>query len=123
MSAASGEGSEPKVGVAYAPVLPVHNLMEEQDRVFTNLRGFLRADDDAERFGKIRHEALVLAELANINAHHEKSGEADYLAFTHELKRQAMGLADMAPKGDLGAIKDSLKEINSTCTKCHDQYQ
>ncbi len=122
-STAVGDEKTSAAANGYTPVMETHHLMVEQDRVFGSLRALFRADDDKERFEKMGHDALVLAELANINTYHERAKNADYLGFTNTLKAQALALSKAASTKDLATIKSTLRSINTTCGSCHDKYQ
>lgn len=108
----------------FAPVMPLHSLMIEQDLHFENIRHWIRTADDPERFVKLRHEALALAEMGNINGYHAKANDhADYRQWAAELKTLGVALAGHAEKKDLEAAKESAKAINATCKACHEKYQ
>ncbi|NOS99637.1 MAG: cytochrome c [Phycisphaerales bacterium] len=110
--------------LGFAPVMPLHSLMIEQDLHFENIRHWIRTSDDPERFVKLRHEALALAEMGNINGFHAKAADhADYRQWAAELKTLGMALAGHAEKQDLDAAKESAKTINATCKACHEKYQ
>ncbi len=110
------------VGIpSFQPIMPIHNLMIEQERHFSAYLDLLRNQDDKERFRKMRHEALALAEMANINGYQEKARQnPDYWQFAEDLKKQAIELADLAAKERIDEAKKVAIQINNTCKACHE---
>ncbi len=107
----------------FEPVMPVYALMVEQDRHFEKIRNLIRKDQE-ERFAKLRHAGLALAEMANVNTFHENATEhADYRQWTLDMKADALKLAGFAKESKLDDVKRMAKKINTTCNACHDKYQ
>jgi len=123
--ASHGVGQTPSAPPApFKPVMPLLALMGEQDAHFDNIRELIRNVDAPERFEKLRHEALALAEMANINGYHRGSQQhEDYRSWASDLKQQAIEMAGQAEKKDVDAIKASAKKVIHTCKACHEQYQ
>ena len=79
-------------------------------------------DADAEdRFIRLRAEALILAELCNINAF--RAEEDDYRAWAAEARDISLKAAEAAAKRDVDAAKALAREIKTKCRACHDKYQ
>src|SRR3970282_2140476 len=63
----------------FQPVMTLHGLMEEQNRHFESIAELRGAEEAKDRFNRMNHEAMALAEMANINGFHERSMKfADY---------------------------------------------
>ncbi len=104
-------------------MMPLESLMLQQDRHFGRILDLIRSDDVKDRFRKMRHEALALAEMANINGYHERSrSHADYRQWAAQLKEQAVRLGDLAAAQNIAEAKQLTKQVNNTCKACHDKY-
>lgn len=109
---------------AFKPVMPLESLMEEQARHFDNVIDLLRDADVPEWENKLRHEALALAEMANVNGYQPKAFEHDdYRDWAGQLKKQAIELAALANKDKVADAKALVKKINKTCKTCHNKYE
>jgi hypothetical protein len=116
-----GGGDASPAGEQFKPVAPLICLMYAQDLHFERLNSFLADETQKDRAEKIRNEALVLAELANVNRLHKN--KPDYRQWAEDVRGAALDLAAAAASGDFGKAKELSKRINTTCTACHKQYQ
>lgn len=117
------EPTDPPPGV-FKPAMPLEALMEEQGHHFERLTELVRNEQEPERLKKLQHEALVLAEMANVNGYHEGAVvNQDYKDWTLQMKAQALTLAQLAAEDKKDALRDAVKQLNATCKACHDKYQ
>lgn len=120
---AHGQNQNARDSQKFEPVMPVFSLMIEQERHFEKITSLIRDDSAKERFENLRHEALALAEMANINAYHKLAARHDdYRNWTIDLKNSAVKLADFAKTKDLDQAKLIVGKINQTCNACHDKH-
>ncbi len=106
---------------AFKPVAPISSLMYAQDMHFERIHSLLVDEHETDRAIKIRHEAMTLAELANVNRLHKDKN--DYRHWADEVKAFAMELGTAAANGDFVTAKNLYKQINTSCTACHKKYQ
>lgn len=121
--AANGRGSRTKTP-RFKPVMSVHQLMIEQDHHFDAILDLFRDQDVPEFKGKLRHEALALAEMANINGYQKRATKhADYREWAAQLKAQAIEVATLAKAKKFDEAKQLARSINKTCKRCHHKYK
>lgn len=122
---ARGAGAEGATAAsAFKPVASVHSLMEGQDQHFANIMDLLDNPKAKKRAKHIVVEAEVLAELANVNIRNRDKD--DYRAWATAVRDKSLELAKEADKGstaDEKRLRTIYKQINDTCTACHDMYQ
>ncbi len=125
--AASGRGQAdqtvPQTRPEFKPVMPVHDLMIEQERHFNLIVELIRNEAAAERFDKMRHEALALGEMANINGYQDKAHKhPQYRSLAADLKRQCIELAELAAAKRIDEAKKLAVRVNDTCNACHKKF-
>ncbi len=115
-----GQGGTP----AFKPVMPVESLMEEQDRHFEAMVDLLR-DPSAEDWDhRVRHAALALAEMANVNGYQDLAQrEPRYRELAGQLKAQSLRFAELTGGRKVQEARSLAKQINSTCKACHDRFR
>ncbi len=116
----SAQGRAPG-GDPYKVVASVPSLMYAQAHHFGEFTDLIREADAEDRFLRMRLEALVLAELCNINAF--RAEEDDYRAWAVEARDISLQAAEAATKRDVDAVKGFARAIKTKCRACHDKYQ
>ncbi len=112
---------------AFKPVASLHSLMEAQVDYFKGLGKLINNPDAPKRMKYIHRKAELLAELANVNVHHNKA--VDYRAWAASVRDDAMVIAKEAKKArksgsaDEAVFKAKFANIKNTCGACHDVYQ
>ncbi len=123
---AAGESSaqsRSRGGAAFKPVMSLHGLMIEQDRHFENILSILRDASGKDREKRLNHEAMALAEMANINGFHEEAVKyQDYREWAAQLQSQAAELGELGLAGKFKEAKKAARAMNATCTACHDKH-
>lgn len=105
----------------FKPVAPISSLMYAQDMHFERINSLLVNETEKDRAIKLRHEAMTLAELANVNRLHKDKN--DYRHWADEVRKFAAELATFAADDDFDKAKERCKQINTTCNACHKKYQ
>ena len=110
--------------ITFEPAAPISALMYGQQTFYKTLRSELATPATAGRNGEIAYAAGVLAELANVNRHH--NDKADYRQWATKLRDTALDLAKEASKttqADNTQMNKLYLSIKQTCANCHDIYQ
>ncbi len=107
----------------FKPAAPVAALMNGQDILFKRMRDNLDKKDAKDRIASIATDAEVLAELANVNFHHQN--KADYQGWASTLRDTALALSAEAkkPTADEAKLQTLTKKLDDTCLACHDKYK
>ena len=109
--------------LVFKPAASLHALMSGQVQHFMAI-GELIADPGAKgRAGRLRVEAELLAELANVNIYHRD--KTDYRGWAAELRDTSLALAAEARKKppDQDRMVSLHAKLKATCGACHDVYQ
>ncbi|MEE9294893.1 MAG: hypothetical protein V3W34_08040 [Phycisphaerae bacterium] len=125
--AAGGRGraeqTVPETRPEFKPVMPVHDLMIEQERHFNRILELIRDEAVTDRFDKMRHEALALGEMANINGYQDRAHkQPEYRSFAADLERQCIELAELAVAKKIDEAKKLAVRVNGTCNACHKKF-
>ncbi|MCP4249533.1 MAG: hypothetical protein GY778_21025 [bacterium] len=116
----SAEG-QPHAPDPYKPVAPVSSLMYAQAHHFGEFTDLIREADAEDRFMRMRMEALVLAELCNVNAF--RAQEDDYRTWAAEARDVSLQAAEAASKRNADAAKGFARDLKTKCRACHDKYK
>jgi hypothetical protein len=117
----SAEDAKASASSAYKPVAPVISLMHAQGHHFGRITDLIGDEKAEDRFEHLRHEALILAELCNINAYRAK--ETDYRDWAAQARDGLVRFAEAASDHDVGEAKTLAREVQSHCRSCHDKYK
>jgi len=91
--------------------------MNGQDVVFDAIKAGVKAG----RWDDVRHEAWILAELANVNIQQAK--EEDYGKFAKDMSDRCVDLTRVLRKHNVDDAKKAISAVSQTCTTCHDRYR
>jgi len=101
----------------FKPVMNLEQLMEGQGQLFKAIKDGL-ADQE---WDETKHDAWMLAELANTNQYHRK--EAKYRELAQKMSDQTVELAKLLGKRKADEAKAQMSQIGQTCKSCHEAYK
>jgi hypothetical protein len=105
----------------YEIVAPVASMMYAQAYHFDQIKELAINEGAENRFPNLRHEAMILAELCNINGY--RATEEDYRGWARSAKENCLKVAEAAAKQDVSNIREFIKNIQNACRDCHDKYE
>lgn len=108
----------------FKPVAELESLMHGQETHYKAIAELLKNAAAPKRHHDLHVHAQVLAELANVNRHNKD--KEDFRNFATQLRDLALKLAEEAEKAETAdetRLKTLFKDIENTCTACHDVYQ
>lgn len=122
-AAATGGAYKPstEADALFKPVAPLRSLMYAQGQHYDQINALLADGKAPDRTDRIRHEALTLAELANVSRLHKH--QEDYRQWADGLRGAALDLAAAAGQGDLATARLLSRRMNTSCVTCHKKYQ
>ena len=104
----------------YQPVAPADSLMRAQARHLERI-GELIDQEAHDRFRALQDDALILAELANVNA--GRATNDSCRTWSTRARDQALALARAASRQDLVEVQARAGRLESTCQSCHDLHR
>lgn len=111
------EDPKPAAPRAYKPVQPIHEMMEGQKKLFSEIKDGLLD----KQWNKASQSAWILAEVANANSY--QNDAADYRDWAVKMSQDCVTLAQNLKKKDEAGAKEMVTKVGQTCQACHDKYQ
>lgn len=103
---------------------PLMSRLEEASQ--EHIRKMVASDDEFTRnLDEIRHEAAVIAAIAQIiqRESYEYADDDDYLQYCQDMQKYSMALYEAAERKNLEAAQSALGEMTKTCDECHSGYR
>jgi hypothetical protein len=95
-------------------------LMRAQARHLERI-GELIDREAPDQFRALQDDALILAELANVNAGRARNGSCR--TWSARVRDEALALARAASRHDLAEVQVRAGRLESTCRSCHDLHR
>jgi len=114
---AKDDKTKPAAARPFKPVTNVEQLMEGQEKLFTEIKdGVLDGAWD-----ECATSAWLLAELANVN--HYQTDKPDYQRFADNMAAECQALAKVLKKRNADDAKAQITKVANCCKACHDVHK
>jgi len=105
-----------KIG-AFKPVQPIHDMMEGQKMLFTQIKEGI-VDGQWKESSKA---AWILAEIANVNQY--QKDDPQYKRYAKQMSKDCVSLAKLLKKKDAAAAREGFRKVGRNCSMCHKKFR